>query len=627
MIGKLYGVAETAALAVLERLGVTSGGTYTPGGSSPSAEGWTDEVATLSALNAALASGDGKRILVTTTLALTSTETISLPTTGEVSIGRAPGVQITHASATAIFTLASGSCKLRLIDSNDSEDKPWLLANGGGNIFASSGALRVQWDSIAVVLGGSSTFGGSSSITLIGANTIITGANAATVLQFSGYLGCVTHQGGGISARVDVDGHIGHLQAEATYRAYTANNSATTYAIKVGTQIGGKARVDAISGAGLIDGTLVLASLASSIGRVSTLGRIAAESHASISNSGLVTHVVIPSTVRSGRIENAYIDVGLVYETSAGPIELVNCAIEGANTAISGSRTIVRGGRIVSGHSLTAASGSKVILDAVEIAGTLTLDSGAAARVTSAVGSGTLTNNDTISIVTLSENAAWDTTPSTRRYGDPTLDALLDNHVAYWSGKSSPCPNRAPLAACNAGGNLYSVTGNVLSVSDAFDLVDPTDQMMALLNGWAPGYGPFTMRLDIDLDVASAGEENIIGDGTANFSLNLFSSGALRIYVGATFYDTSSGAITTGAGNQRVTIERTGTTLKIYVNGVQVLTTTDSSLIAPINYFYLGGVGASAIDGKVKKITLLNTGIADATEQLWDTYSLVGAGA
>lgn len=259
----------------------------------------------------------------------------------------------------------------------------------------------------------------------------------------------------------------------------------------------------------------------------------------------------------------------------------------------------------------------------------ITLDSGAAGRLvrTRGAGTGALTNNDPSSVVTLSENPASDTTPSTRRYGDPTLDALLDNHVAYWSGKASPCPNKAPLTACNAGGNLFTVTGNVLSVSDAFDLVDPTDQMMAILNGWAPGYGPFTLRLDIDLDVASGGEENIIGDGTGNFSLNLLSSGALRIYVGATYYDTSSSAITTGAGNQRVTLERTDTTLKIYVNGVQVLTTTDSSLIAPINYFYLGGVGANSIDGKVKKITLLNTGIADATEQLWDTYSLVGAGA
>lgn len=606
---------------------ISIGGGGAGGGSST--QSWTDEVATLGALNTVLSSGDGKRILITSTLALTSTDTIALPTTGEVAIGRAPGVQITHASTTAIFTLASGACKLRLIDSNDSEDKPWILCNGGGNVFASSGALRAQWESLTVSLGGSSTFGGSSGVTLIGSSTIIDGANAATVLQFSGYLGSVTHQGGGSSARVDVAGHIGHLQCEAAYRAYTTNNSATTYAIKVGTALAGKSRVDGIEGVGLVDGTLVLASVGGSIGRVSTLGRIAAETLAVIESAGLVTHVVIPNTVRSGRIENAYIDVGLVYETSAGPIELINCALEGSNTAISGSRTIMRGGRIVSGHGLTAASGSKVVLDAVEIGGTLTLDSGAAARVTCAVGAGTLTNNDTLSIVTLSENADWDTTPSTRRYGDATLDALLDNHVAYWSGKSSPCPNKAPLAACNAGGAMTSITGAVASTGTAFDLVDPTDQMIAPLNSWSPGAGNFTLRLNLDLDVASASEENIIDvGGGGNLALNLLSTGALRLYVGgANVLDTSSSSITTGGGDQRITVDRTNGTITIRVNGVSRGTVANSTALAAADFVILGANGASAIDGKISKITILDMGIPDATEQLWDSFSLVGAGA
>ena len=322
---------------------------------------------------------------------------------------------------------------------------------------------------------------------------------------------------------------------------------------------------------------------------------------------------------------------GTAFAAGALDSQLVGCHIENAFTVPSGCSIDLVGCNIDA--ALVVASGGKLRMfgcrGVPSGSGAITFNSGSVIRAFGCDFTNVaITNNSSDVLIVGSDDVEDDTTPVTRRYGNATLDALLDNHVAYWSGKSSPCPNKAPLAACNAGGNMFSVVGNVLSVSDAFDLVDPTDQMMALLNGWTPGYGPFTMRIDIDLDVASGGEENIIGDGTGNFALNLLSGGALRIYLGGVaYYDTSSSAITTGAGNQRVTVERTSTTLKIYVNGVQVLTTTDMSLIAPINYFYLGGVGANAIDGKVKKITLMNTGIADATEQLWDTYSLAGAGA
>lgn len=261
----------------------------------------------------------------------------------------------------------------------------------------------------------------------------------------------------------------------------------------------------------------------------------------------------------------------------------------------------------------------------------ITLDSGAAGRLvrTRGAGTGTLTNNDALSIVTLSENAAWDTTPSTRRYGDPTLDALLDNHVAYWSGKTSPCPNKAPIAACNAGGAMRSITGAVASTGTAFDLVDATDQMIAPLNSWSPGAGDFSLRLNLDLDATSASEENIIDvGGGGNLALNLLSTGALRLYVGGVnVLDSSSSSITTGGGDQRVTVDRTNGTITIRVNGVSRGTVSDSTPLAAADFVILGANGANAIDGKVSKITILDMGIPDATEQLWDSFALAGAGA
>lgn len=633
MIGNIWGIAESATKAILDRLGITTGGAYTPpgGGSVPS--DWV-EASDLSELNAAI-SGGAARVLLTANITVSSTNQISLPSNAKVVISRQPGFQIIHTGSAALFTYGSGA-ELAFFDPyEDGLTTPFIDASGASATYLftttdSSYRLRVTGDHFSV---------DCDAFTLRGTGPVDISCERVTLVLPNGAVlsGSVTWDvgrlelvGGGSSCYATIAGNaargsrIGALRLSGTFRAVSTSGIA-----EPAVTLSGSMFVDAISGAagassyvmvdeGVIVGVSRLESGGIALRNAAILGGyIPLLQVADVGSFGAPKSLVQAATIG----QFAYTVTRAVFHS---------CIISEDATPVSlgsGSECELLSSTIPSGLTLTCASGSGCRIENCDIEGTLVLSSGAACRLVGNRGAGTLTNSDPLSIVTLSETISWDTTPSTRRYGNATLDALLDNHVAYWSGKSVPCPNKAPIAACNAGGNLFSVTGNVLVVSDAFDLVDPTDQMMALLNGWAPGYGPFTMRLDIDLDVTSGGEENIIGDGTGNFSLNLLSSGALRIYVGATYYNTSSSAITIGGGNQRVTIERTGTTLKIYVNGVQVLTTTDTSLIGPISYFYLGGVGSNSIDGKVKKITLLNTGIADATEQLWDTYSLVGAGA
>lgn len=602
------------------------------GGGATIEGAWDYEVDSEDDLTAALADANS-RILITGSFSLTGDIACAA---GWFVIGRKDYSVIT----TSTYKLTAASAvDIEIIDPSwDSRTvAPFISGTNFVDGASTNFTLRGYYSQTVTASNGGT---GSSNTTLLsGARLVCSGAYAAR-LYGRGSCPRILLVGGDAAARFQVN-VPGAIEMSGTYRfddgstASSSNysvqllgswsNLESAYSVSAPTTAG-RTVISVLEGAVLVGGGQPGSSTYSQAPIVGAFGRAKVVGFGG--SSGFVLDLgstTARPTLEGCRIQDIRVQTGAIGAVLiGGSLGLSNV---GTITVPSACKLIAQG--LEFSYNVTFASGSGPVLDGCGInsVSTLTLDSGAAARITSASGAGTITNNDPTSVVTLSENPAWDTTPSTRRYGTGALDALLDNHVAYWSGKSSPCPNKAPLTACNAGGNLFTVIGNVLSVSDAFDLVDPTDQMMAILNGWAPGYGPFTLRLDIDLDVASGGEENIIGDGTGNFSLNLLSSGALRIYVGATYYDTSSSAITTGAGNQRVTLERTDTTLKIYVNGVQVLTTTDSSLIAPINYFYLGGVGANSIDGKVKKITLLNTGIADATEQLWDTYSLVGAGA
>lgn len=633
-LGAVLGVFLSEVKKACITLGLLDANGDPVSGGGSSVEDWDAEVTTLAALNSAIA--DGARVLITSDITVSSTNQINL-FSGRCTIGRKPECQIIQTGSAALFQLGSATtCDVTLVTvGEDSEKLPFIDTSGSTATYLASG------DSGALVrLKGDVSLKTNSGLTLRGVCALDLDGPTITLVLPDGALNTGT-----TSIRCGVLNAVGG--GSSSYLAAALSSTASS-SIK-STRVTGSWRQ--VSSSPITEyalgfsGAVELGPVTGSLGALGYLfidegvvlrkphiaqgGISARDAHIFGGYTPSLQAATASSSTRSKSLFSGLVFDAWAYTSSKATYKNCRLPTSSPQTLGSGSNSDFEACIIPSTLTLNNSSGSACRFRDCELDGTLVLNSGAAARVTGLRGSGTFTNNDPLSIVTGSQSAANDSTPATRRYGDATLDALLDNHVAYWSGKTSPCPNKAPIAACNAGGAMRSITGAVASTGTAFDLVDATDKMVAPMNSWTPSQGDFTVSFYIDLDVAISGEENIFDmNGGGNLAVNALAGGALRIYLGGVnVLDTSASSISTSGGNQRVTMDRTNGTLTVRVNGVSRGSTANSTAIGVVDQCILGENGSNAVDGKISRITILDMGIPDATEQLWDTYSLAGAGA
>ena len=143
------------------------------------------------------------------------------------------------------------------------------------------------------------------------------------------------------------------------------------------------------------------------------------------------------------------------------------------------------------------------------------------------------------------------------------------------------------------------------------------------------GAGDFTFSCYHNPDDATpASETHILTAGTTN-GLDLLASGALRIYLnGGVILDSSTGVLSDGVESRITYLRRNnaGTpTIYIYVDGVEVGSVANSTVVNPSDYF--GNTnGTYANPGVTRRAIVANCGISEATENLLDTHWLQGAG-
>lgn len=611
-------------------------------GGGSSVEDWDAEVTTLSALNAAIA--DGARVLITSDITVSSTNQINL-FSGRCTIGRKPECQIIQTGSAALFQLGfATTCDVTLVTvGEDSEKLPFIDTSGSTATYLASG------DSGALIrLKGDVSIEANSGLTLRGVCALDLEGPAVTLVLPNGALNT-----GSASIRCGVLNAVGGGSSSYLVAALSTSASSSIESTRVTgswRQVSSSPITEYALG---FSGAVELGPVTGSLGALGYLfideGVVLRKPH--IAQGGLSVRDAnifggytpsLQASTASSSTRSKSLFSGLVFDAWAytnSKATYKNCRLPTSSpqTLGSGSNSDFEACIIPSALTLNNSSGSACRFRDCELDGTLVLDSGAAARVTGLRGSGTLTNNDPLSIVTGSDDVRRDTTPATRAFADSsgaqsaTLNTeLLPFIVGYWDCVTLPAPNRGPgLPSCSAGPILdMSTARTVMASSAGLDSGAGTAVWRASMPIYT-GAGDFTFSCYHNPDDATpASETHILTAGTTN-GLDLLASGALRIYLnGGVILDSSTGVLSDGVESRITYLRRNnaGTpTIYIYVDGVEVGSVANSTVVNPSDYF--GNTnGTYANPGVTRRAIVANCGISEATENLLDTHWLQGAG-
>lgn len=254
----------------------------------------------------------------------------------------------------------------------------------------------------------------------------------------------------------------------------------------------------------------------------------------------------------------------------------------------------------------------------------ITLDSGAAGRLvrTRGAGTGAITNNDPLSIVTLSENVTWDTTPHTRRWQTsggaalPDLDAFARKYQAAYfdfAEAPDPMPNKAPNAAPTPGFCTFDAAASSAGIDGKGLDIDTNDESFrfnpigiprsaALDAGSMPewsfrfAYKPTASPPSATQTVANLSDG---ASGAGEFDLNhLITSGFLGFWNGSSNVNGTT-ALVAGTTYDLIIQKRlvSGTpTYEVYLDNVlEISTTTNANVAVPVNATF--GLGRYATGG------------------------------
>lgn len=611
-------------------------------GGGSSVEDWDAEVTTLSALNAAIA--DGARVLITSDITVSSTNQINL-FSGRCTIGRKPECQIIQTGSAALFQLGfATTCDVTLVTvGEDSEKLPFIDTSGSTATYLASG------DSGALIrLKGDVSIEANSGLTLRGVCALDLEGPAVTLVLPNGALNT-----GSASIRCGVLNAVGGGSSSYLVAALSTSASSSIESTRVTgswRQVSSSPITEYALG---FSGAVELGPVTGSLGALGYLfineGVVLRKPH--IAQGGISARdanifggytpslqaATASSSTRSKSLFSGLVFDAWAYTNSKATYKNCRLPTSSPQTLGSGSNSDFEACVIPSALTLNNSSGSACRFRDCELDGTLVLDSGAAARVTGLRGSGTLTNNDPLSIVTGSDDVRRDTTPATRAFADSsgaqsaTLNTeLLPFIVGYWDCVTLPAPNRGPgLPSCSAGPILdMSTARTVMASSAGLDSGAGTAVWRASMPIYT-GAGDFTFSCYHNPDDATpASETHILTAGTTN-GLDLLASGALRIYLnGGVILDSSTGVLSDGVESRITYLRRNnaGTpTIYIYVDGVEVGSVANSTVVNPSDYF--GNTnGTYANPGVTRRAIVANCGISEATENLLDTHWLQGAG-
>lgn len=619
---------------------ITTFATSSPGGGS-GVESYT-EVATLSALQANLA--NGARLLVADDIAMSGTETVSLTSITSLTIAIKDGKTLSHSGSADIFSAASGTCRLTIETGPRSGASPAIVVSGTGKVADSSGVMIIDWRNRLHIDGPSGAwtpFGTGAK--LDGGDLTIDAGNGLITLGYGyGKIRSLLANGGGSSCAVLLRVGCGPIVFRGEFRSYSGSASGT-YALRVKSAFNptmspagpiqfdttGYTYTPCVYADGLVEIFGVQGTDNTYVPRV-------ALSDLSVCRASRIVPVFL-NTTHPGSFSQCYL-LGAVFDSSAKAGDIIGCdfALGTTTTFPSGSKPRIHGGRCIG--TVVFQSGSEPVVTGFGNLGTITIDSGAGGRFTGLQdGGGTFTNNDPLSIVTGSDDVRRDTTPATRAFADSsgaqsaTLNTeLLPFIVGYWDCVTLPAPNRGPgLPSCSAGPILdMSTARTVMASSAGLDSGAGTAVWRASMPIYT-GAGDFTFSCYHNPDDATpASETHILTAGTTN-GLDLLASGALRIYLnGGVILDSSTGVLSDGVESRITYLRRNnaGTpTIYIYVDGVEVGSVANSTVVNPSDYF--GNTnGTYANPGVTRRAIVANCGISEATENLLDTYWLQGAG-
>lgn len=638
MIGKIAGIAESVTKSILERLGITSGGTYTPGGASPSPVEWT-EVATRAALQDAIE--DGAKILVTANITLGSAERIDL-VAGTVTIARQAGVTISGGDTLAPFR-ATGGIAARLIFE---DPHPATAANGSSTAFlashasvgalfevASGNTLLVESKRLTLNLAsGGSLAADGQRLTLDIAQLVAKcpDANAIFASEF-GSIGHITTLGGGSSASIDLRTNIGGGVIASEVRG-AGSGAGITVAPNTGRE---RVTCGPLSGtyaksAGVLMHVFQATLIEAPGCQIYAYGdgpQVIGGYTSDLKLGGLSVGGKAASFV--GLDATRLTELGTAYRAN---FQGCRWAPNGVDTITSyGEGSTWTGGEFYAGGgSITFATSAQWAISGAVGGLAITLASGARMRIRDSELAGVV-NNDPYSVITGSRGDALftDTTRATRRFEQATLDAeVLPYIVGYWEGRVMPCPPQSPAGL---DGTLQSDAGAVVSNGTAVDIDATSDRCIATLS-WYIGSGPFTFSFMFNPDANATGEENLISFMPSYaLAFTLISGGELRTYFnGGIALDTSGANITGAGGEYRITVTRrlngSTMTLYVYVNGTLRASNADSTDLGAIQYMILGTAGSGAKPGQYRRMLCVGQGVADATEDLLASNYLKGAG-
>jgi len=629
--------------------GSTSGGGGSGGDASASVEVYT-EVATLAALLAARA--NGARLLVTNDIAMSLTDTIDLTSYTSLTIAIQDGKKVSHSGTANIFSASSGTCRLTLETGARSPLAPAFEVTGTGKIADSSGVLILDWSKRLHIDGPSGAwtpFG--TGVKLDGDGLVVDCGNGlVTIGHGYGRIKSLIANGGGSSCAVLLKVGCGPVTYRGQFRSY-AGSMNSHYALSVQTAFNptmspvgpiqfdttGQTYTPSVLASGLVSLTGVHGTDNSYVPRVGLAD------HSRCLNSRIVP--VWVNTGYSGSFSQCYFQGGL-FESSAkcGDIQSCTFAVATTTTFPSGSKPRIVGGLI---HGTTVfQSGSEPIVQAVNVVGTITINSGANGRFTALQdGSGTLTNSDPLSVVTLSENVAWDTTPATRRWVDssgnplPELNALLPYLVCYFDFKEEPSPSKAPFGQPSTA----SWDGSISLSSDGVDgkglnFAGSGDNVLVPVRFSPLGSAEYTVALFYKpVDATPLGACTVVSltDGASSageWDLNHLSSGILSFWNGGGSTDGLT-ALTNGVASHVAFRKRrvSGTpTYEMLLDAVLEASTTGNASTAPnVNsVLHVGDYGGNPSNpGVYSVLCAFSCALADARiAEMAAGARLIGAG-
>lgn len=616
-------------------------------GGGSSVEDWDAEVTTLSALNAAIA--DGARVLITSDITVSSTNQINL-FSGRCTIGRKPECQIIQTGSAALFQLGfATTCDVTLVTvGEDSEKLPFIDTSGSTATYLASG------DSGALIrLKGDVSIEANSGLTLRGVCALDLEGPAVTLVLPNGALNT-----GSASIRCGVLNAVGGGSSSYLVAALSTSASSSIESTRVTgswRQVSSSPITEYALG---FSGAVELGPVTGSLGALGYLfideGVVLRKPH--IAQGGISARDAnifggytpsLQASTASSSTRSKSLFSGLVFDAWAytnSKATYKNCRLPTSSpqTLGSGSNSDFEACIIPSALTLNNSSGSACRFRDCELDGTLVLDSGAAARVTGLRGSGTLTNNDPLSIVTGSDDVRRDTTPATRAFADSsgaqsaTLNTeLLPFIVGYWDGAEIPGQNRGPaVAGCRAGTLGDAKATKSIAVSGGkIDVNANGDGFIADIS-MQPAGREFMFGCYLTPDDATPASTNHILalDPSARAGAQLKPDGAIEMLVNGSTIGSSSTAVLSDGVESRLNFIRrnnAGTlTWYIYVDGVEVGAITGAALdIAEITQLRNSQIGLSlALPALYRRIMVADCAVSEATENLLDTYWLQGAG-